>query len=131
MAYLLDTNALSHAIRYPKGDVARQMARRGTGLKTSTIVAAELQFGVAKNFTQNLSNDVHEILRRLEILPFDEPASYEYAHVRSELERKGTLIGSLDMLIAAHARSQDLQLVTHNTKEFQQVPNLKVTDWQE
>lgn len=131
MAYLLDTNAISHALRYPKGAVARQMTRAASELKTSAIVEAELQFGLTKNFSHELSHDLAKILKRIDILQFDSLASHEYGHVRSELESEGTPIGALDMLIAGHARSQDLHLVTHNIKEFQRVPHLKIEDWQQ
>ena len=64
-----------------------------------------------------------------EIMPFDERASLEYGRIRAHLERKGTLIGSMDMLIAAHAQSLGVTLVTNNAKEFKRVPHLQVENW--
>ena len=68
-------------------------------------------------------------LSSISILPFDNYAAEEYGKVRAELERKGTPIGPMDMLIAGHARSERLILVTNNTREFFQVENLEVEDW--
>lgn len=63
------------------------------------------------------------------ILSFDDCAAEEYGQIRVDLERKGTPIGPLDTLIAAHARSRGLTLVTNNTREFFRVENLPVEDW--
>ena len=68
-------------------------------------------------------------LAPLTILPFDEPAAWAYGELRAVLERKGTTIGSLDMLIAAHALSQQALLVTNNTDEFTRVPGLQLDNW--
>jgi tRNA(fMet)-specific endonuclease VapC len=72
---------------------------------------------------------VEQLLAALLVLPFDEPADEHYADIRAALERAGTPIGSNDLLIAAHARSRGLTLVTHNLREFERVPGLKVVDW--
>ena len=63
------------------------------------------------------------------VLPLDEPADEHYADIRAELERAGTPIGSHDLFIAAHARSRDMTLITHNMREFTRVPGLRVEDW--
>lgn len=63
------------------------------------------------------------------VLPFDEPADQHYADIRAALERAGTPIRSHDLFIAAHARSRDMTLVTHNTREFERVSGLSVEDW--
>jgi tRNA(fMet)-specific endonuclease VapC len=64
-----------------------------------------------------------------EIIPYDDIAAKEYGIVRVSLERKGTPIGSMDMLIAAHAVSLDCTLVTNNEREFNRVPSLKIENW--
>ena len=68
-------------------------------------------------------------LSAITILPFNQYAAEEYGKVRAELERKGTPIGPMDMLIAGHARAEELVLVTNNTREFFRVENLEVEDW--
>jgi tRNA(fMet)-specific endonuclease VapC len=65
----------------------------------------------------------------LDIVPFDEPAAAVYGAIRARLERRGTTIGPLDMLIAAHAMSANAALVTHNTREFERLADLRVEDW--
>ena len=68
-------------------------------------------------------------LSPISILDFDVYAAEEYGRIRADLERKGTPIGPMDMLIAAHAKSEDLILVTNNTREFERVNDLTVEDW--
>jgi tRNA(fMet)-specific endonuclease VapC len=70
-----------------------------------------------------------QFLLPLEIADFDQSAAFVYGNIRNYLESKGALIGSMDMLIAAHALSLDVALVTNNTREFNRVPNLKIEDW--
>ena len=72
-----------------------------------------------------------QLLLVLDVLPFDDRASMEYGEIRAYLERQGTPIGPLDMLIASHARSENLILVTNNVKEFVRVPRLKIENWAE
>ena len=70
-----------------------------------------------------------QFLLPLEVADFDQSAAVFYGEIRAYLESKGTLIGSMDMLIAAHALSLEVALVTNNTREFKRVPNLKIEDW--
>ena len=99
-------------------------------LGVSSITAAELRFGAdksgdpAKNHRQ-----LDQFFLTLPILPFDEPASRHYGEIRAHLERSGTPIGSMDLLIAAHARSLNLIVVTNNQGEFRRVPGLSIEDW--
>ena len=72
---------------------------------------------------------VEQLLEAMAVLPFDVPADEHYADIRADLERVGTPIGSHDLLIAAHALSLRLTLVTHNVREFARVPGLSVEDW--
>ena len=69
------------------------------------------------------------ILSALEVLPFDSPADRHYADIRQQLTRRGEIIGPNDLLIAAHARSQNLTVIIANTREFSRVPELGVEDW--
>jgi tRNA(fMet)-specific endonuclease VapC len=92
-------------------------------------VAAELAYGVAKSGSLRNRQALEMFLAPLTILPVDEPAAWAYGELRAVLERKGTTIGSLDMLIAAHALSQQALLVTNNTDEFTRVPGLQLDNW--
>ena len=70
-----------------------------------------------------------QFIAPLEILPYGDEAAQYYGNLRAHLEKQGTPIGSLDMLIAAHALSIDCTLVTNNEKEFIRIPNLKIDNW--
>lgn len=129
-AWLLDTNALSELIRNPGGPMVRRLsAEAADAVCTSIVVACELRFGARRKGSAVLTQRVERLLATMVVLPFDEPADEHYADIRAVLERAGTPIGSNDLFIAAHARSRGLTLVTHNLREFERVPGLKVADW--
>ncbi len=132
IAFLLDTNILSDLVRHPQGAVADRIAAEGERtVCTSIIVAAELRFGAVKSGSRKLADHVDLILSALEILPLEAPADRQYGKIRLQLTRQGTPIGPNDLLIAAHALSLDITLVTANTREFSRVPGLKVENWLE
>jgi len=128
--YLLDTNILSDLVRQPQGTVAARIAAEGEETVCSSIVvAAELRFGAAKSGFKKLAERIDLILSALEILPLEAPADRHYGEVRHHLARQGTPIGPNDLLIAAHALSVGLTIVTANVGEFSRVPGLKVENW--
>jgi tRNA(fMet)-specific endonuclease VapC len=130
LRYLLDTNILSHLIRHPGGRAADRIAFVGeAAICTSIVVAAEFRFGAARSESKELKNAVELILSAIEILPLEEPVDREYAKLRHHLALRGTPIGPNDLLIAAHALSEGLVVVTANTREFSRVPLLQVEDW--
>ena len=109
-----------------------QIARLGGGrICTSIVVACELRFGATKSGSQRLARQLELVLGELEILPLEVPVEEHYADIRNALERAGTPIGPNDLLIAAHARSLGLTLVTANLGEFIRVPGLLVENWLE
>jgi tRNA(fMet)-specific endonuclease VapC len=131
MRFLLDTNICIYIIRGKRPDVLQRLTAYSINdIGISAISVAELQFGVHKS-AQPAQNQqaLDQFLVPLTTLDFDYTAAVIYGQVRSYLEAQGTPIGSLDTLIAAHALSQNLTLVTNNTKEFSRVPNLMVEDW--
>ncbi len=96
----------------------------------SSITVAELDCGVEKSALPEQNRDaLNEFLAPFEIMPFDDRAAEAYGRIRADLERRGTPIGSMDMLIAAHAQSLGVPLVTNNVKEFKRVPYLQVQNW--
>jgi tRNA(fMet)-specific endonuclease VapC len=111
--------------------VARIVAAGEETVCTSIVVAAELRFGAAKSGSKKLADRVDLILSALEILPLEAPADRHYGDLRHYLTRQGTPIGPNDLLIAAHALSADLTVVTANAGEFSRVPGLKVENWLE
>lgn len=128
--WMLDTNTLSDLIRNPRGALLQRLS--GTdpdAICTSIVVACEMRFGAKCKGSEVLTNRVEQLLGTLTILPLDEPADQHYADIRAVLERAGTPIGNHDLFIVAHARSRDMTLVTHNAREFERVPGLRVEDW--
>jgi tRNA(fMet)-specific endonuclease VapC len=128
--YMLDTNIVSDMIRHPAGRVAGRIAEAGEdNLCVSIVTAAELRYGAAKSGSARLLARVEAVLAQVPILPLDVPADAEYGDIRASLEAGGRLIGSNDLLIAAHARSLGAVIVTANAGEFRRVRDLKVENW--
>ena len=127
---LLDTNICIHVINArPPAVLERFRQHRMGEIGVCSVVAAELAYGVAKSGSTRNREALEMFLAPLVILPFDEAALWVYGDLRAELERKGTPIGSLDTMIAAHALSQQSTLVTNNTREFARVPGLALENW--
>jgi tRNA(fMet)-specific endonuclease VapC len=132
MKYLLDTNT---CIQYINGRSAKiraklpMIARADVGV--SIISKAELFYGSAKSQTPKQSRQKQlEFLQTVQTVLFAERAALIYGDIRAYLSAKGTIIGANDLLIAATALAQDLIVVSHNTREFGRVPNLKIEDWE-
>lgn len=127
---LLDTNICIYIINARPPEVLQRFRQYRMGeIGLCSVVAAELAYGVAKSGSLRNRKALEMFLAPLSILPFDEPALWAYGDLRAELERRGTPIGSLDTLIAAHALSQQATLVTNNTDEFARVPGLQIENW--
>jgi tRNA(fMet)-specific endonuclease VapC len=127
---MLDTNIISDLIRNPQGKAAKRIARAGEdNICTSIIVAAELRYGCAKSGSKRLRKAVEDLLGEIDVLPFDVPADAQYGGIRSELEAAGKPIGSNDLLIAAHAHTIGVTLVTANLNEFKRIRGLNVENW--
>lgn len=129
--WLLDTNICIYLIkRKPDRVLQRLRALDISTVGVSSITVAELQYGVAKS-TRPEQNalGLAALLAPLDVLAFDDAAAAAYGAVRAELERAGTPIGSMDLLIAAHALALGRTVVTNNTREFSRVAGLKAEDW--
>ena len=133
MKYLLDTNICIYAIKHKPPEVIKNFLKHNPeDICVSSITYGELMHGVEKSQAVERNRAAITLfLSSISILPFDNYAAEEYGKVRAELERKGTPIGPMDMLIAGHARSERLILVTNNTREFFRVEDLdlEVEDW--
>ena len=128
MKVLLDTDTTSYIFWHRDAAVRRRFLAHGVGeVAVSAITAAELRYGAALKTSE--ARTVERALLSLIIAPFDAAAADAYGAVRSELRRRGTPIGPLDMLIAAHAIALDVPLVTNNLEEFRRVPGLRVENW--
>ncbi len=129
--YMLDTNICIYIIKKkPKSVIEHLKKLKNTDLCISSITYSELLYGVEKSSDHNRNLlALTMFISNIEILPYDENASIEYGLIRGGLEKKGKTIGPLDMLIAAHAKSLNITLVTNNMKEFERVDGLKVENW--
>jgi tRNA(fMet)-specific endonuclease VapC len=131
MKYLLDTNICIVLIHQKSAAVLQRLISQKPGdAGISSITLAELVYGVEKSaqVEQNRAA-LQQFILALELVDFDQPAAAAYGKIRVGLERAGQVIGSMDLLIAAHALSLDAILVTNNVREFQHVNGLVLEDW--
>ena len=127
---LLDTNICIHVINSKPPAVLERFRKYRMGeIGLCSVVAAELAYGVAKSGSARNREALEMFLAPLIILPFDVAALWAYGDLRAELERKGTPIGALETMIAAHALSHQSILVTNNSREFARVPGLALENW--
>ena len=133
MRYMLDTNICRYVIKHKPESVFRKLKKiKPEDVCISSITYAELAYGVEKSAQPERNRlALSMMLSSIEIVAFDDSAAADYGEIRASLEKGGTPIGSLDMLIAAHARSAGCTLVTNNTKEFCRVEGLKLANWVE
>jgi tRNA(fMet)-specific endonuclease VapC len=130
MTYLLDTDICIYALKRRAGVFERLLAESRSEVVLSAITEAELRAGAAKSASPTRTmRSLESFLEPFTILEFGSADAIAYSHVRAKLERAGTPIGPLDMLIAGHAVSRDLTLVTNNEREFKRVPGLRVENW--
>lgn len=131
MKYMLDTNICIYLIKQKPPKVLKHFKAHAVGdIGISSITLAELRYGVSKSqYVEKNRQALDEFILPLEIADFDEKAAEEYGTIRADLEKTGKPIGSMDMLIGAHALALGATLVTNNTKEFKQIKSLKIVDW--
>ncbi|MBF8224007.1 type II toxin-antitoxin system tRNA(fMet)-specific endonuclease VapC [Halomonas sp. 328] len=130
LKYLLDTNICIYTIKNKPPAVREAFHRHHGQLAISTITLMELIYGAEKSSAPERNLAVVEgFAARLEVLNYDADAAAHSGQVRAELARAGTPIGPYDQMIAGHARSLGLIVVTNNLKEFERVPGLRIEDW--
>jgi tRNA(fMet)-specific endonuclease VapC len=130
LGYLLDTDICIAALRDRSVVLRKRFIEDGARLHTSTIVLTELLVGAAKSaWPERRHNDVERLSQRMKMLPFDALAADHAADIRADLERRGRMIGNYDVLIAGHARSRGLIVVTGNIREFERVDGLRCENW--
>jgi len=131
MKLMLDTNICIYLIKQHPPSVLERFRSHPVGdIGISSITVAELDYGVSKSLhaTKNRTA-LAQFLSPLAVASFDRDAAATYGRLRTMLELKGTPIGSMDLLIAAHALSLSVRLVTNNAREFRHVPGLRVENW--
>jgi tRNA(fMet)-specific endonuclease VapC len=128
-AYMLDTDISSYIIKRRTASFAERFEKSADALCVSAMTAAELRFGAEKAARRDLLKLVEGFLERLAILDWTADVSFHYAKIRAAVELAGKPIGNMDLLIAAHAVSLRLTLVTNNIKHFAHVPSLEIEVW--
>ncbi len=131
MNYLLDTNICIYLIKRKPPEVLQRFLQLSPGsVFISSVTTSELYYGAQKSQrVQTNLEALNHFLLSFRIVDYDESASFLYGELRADLEKRGQPIGPLDMMIAAHALSLDVPLVTNNTKEFERVKGLKLENW--
>jgi len=129
--YMLDTNICIYIIKQkPKNVIERFRQAQVSEIGVSSITLSELEYGVMKSAKPEQNKlALAQFIAPIEISAYDDVAAQHYGVIRAHLERQGTPIGSLDMLIAAHALSQNSVLITNNESEFKRVSNLRIENW--
>ena len=131
MNLMLDTNVCIYLIKEHPPSVVERFATHAVGdIGISAMTLAELEYGVSKSSRPARNREaLDQFISPLEVAPFDRQATAAYGRLRTTLEKRGQSIGSMDLLIAAHALSLDVRLITRNVREFGRVPGLRVDDW--
>ena len=129
--YMLDTNICIYIIKKkPISVIQKLQTLKIDEIGITSITLSEMEYGVNKSSKPSQNKlALLEFISTIEILNFDDNAANEYGKIRTDLENKGTPIGSLDTLIAAHAKSINCILVTNNEKEFKRVKGLVIENW--
>jgi tRNA(fMet)-specific endonuclease VapC len=132
MIYTLDTNVCIRVINKRSASVRAKLLSIPAGdIGVCSVVRAELYYGAGKSQTPQATRQKQDLfLSPFASLPFDDLAANQYGQIRAYLERSGSMIGPLDLMIAAIAKAHDLILVTHNTREFGRIKDLQFEDWE-
>ncbi|HIJ95981.1 MAG TPA: type II toxin-antitoxin system VapC family toxin [Desulfuromonadales bacterium] len=131
MRYMLDTNICSYILKNHPASVKQKLEEVGAGnICISAIVLAELYYGAARHPKGIvIRREIYNFVSRLVVIPWDENAADHYGAIRASLEKTGSLVGAMDMLIAAHAMSCGTTLVTNNLREFDRIKGLTSLNW--
>lgn len=127
--YMLDTDISSYLIRGDHPEVTDAFRQHFPDVCISAITAAELQYGAQKRKSQLLTRNVNAYCNLVPICDWNREAAETYAEMRVELEKHGTPVGSMDMLIAASAIAEGAILVTNNIAHFSKIGKLRVENW--
>jgi tRNA(fMet)-specific endonuclease VapC len=129
--YMLDTNMCIYIIKKrPISLLEKFNSIPKNSLCISVVTYAELQYGIERSSSKQMNQTIiNDFVSHLMVYSWDMEAARQYGKIRSDLEKDGTPIGNMDLLIAAHALSQKCTIVSNNLKEFQRVKNLKCENW--
>jgi len=126
---MLDTDTVSYAFR-EEGHVTQRIRRhRPSELCVSAMTVAQLRYGADRRGSKKLHEFIDQLTNDISVVPFDEGCAAQYGRIANALAQRGIPIGEFDVLIAAHAMTLDLTLVTNNVKHFNRVDGLKLENW--
>ncbi|HEY2325050.1 MAG TPA: type II toxin-antitoxin system VapC family toxin [Thermoanaerobaculia bacterium] len=126
---MLDTDTVSFAVRGMGGVAARIVEQQPSELCVSALTLAELRRGVERRKSHKLDRVVSAFFKNISVLPFDEECARAFGRLSAQLEARGTPIAAFDALIAAHAVTLGVTLVTNNARHFSRVPALRIANW--
>lgn len=131
MLYMLDTNICSYIIRNKSQSIKEKLqeVEKNHTIALSSIVVSELLYGATKKDSPKLMRIVSAFIDNFIIYDYSKVSAQSYANIRTDLEKKGQIIGANDLLIASHTLSLGAVLVTNNTREFKRVEKLSLEDW--
>lgn len=134
MIFMLDTNVCIYVMNKKPIPYLQKLkiVEKNNSVVISSIALAELQYGVSNSSNQNKKQNqinLDAFLNKVEVISFSAKCAFYYGELRSMLEKKGTIIGSNDLLIASHVLAENATLVTNNIKEFKRIPNLILENW--
>jgi len=131
MLYMLDTNICSYIIRNKPQSIKEKLqeVEKHHTVALSSIVVSELLYGATKKDSPKLMKIVSAFIDNFIIYDYSKISAQSYGNIRTDLEKKGKIIGANDLLIASHALSLGAVLVTNNSREFERVEGLVLEDW--
>ena len=131
MKFLLDTNICIYLIKKKPKSLIKKITRfKNSDIGISAITVSELEYGVEKSEKQTQNRiALIEFLKNFETLPYNQSCAKIYGEIRTFLEKKGQIIGAMDLLIGSHGKAFNLTVVTNNQKEFKRIPGLKIENW--
>ncbi len=131
MRYMLDTNICSYVLRSRPQAVKERFDEAGSGaLAISTLVLGELLYGAERHpEAAAIRREIADLVARLDVVAWDEAAAEHYGALRASLEKAGTPLGGMDMMIAAHARSRGATLVSNDVRHFDRIEGLLLANW--
>ena len=130
MRYILDTDICSYIIKGTSSVLLQNLELHAQDdISITAITYAELLFGAEKKQSRKIQNKIEAIASIVGIIAFNQNAEREYAKIRTELEKAGTPIGNMDILIASCAIAEDAVLVTNNERHFSNIKKLQIENW--
>ena len=129
LRYMLDTDTVSYALRGHERVGAAIVERTPSELCLSSITVSELRYGAARRNSKRLHQLIDTFTGAIAVVAYDDFCASHYGDIAADLEKRGSPIGQIDVMIAAHALALDVALVSNNMKHFRRVRGLRLENW--